>query len=278
MYSCCICETDKFSKPYRIVDGFELSRCYKCGIVYLNERVEPTQFLDDARDDFYLENKKVEYWSFPELYEKYRDIFEDFYSERLSRIIHYRPNAKSMFDIGAGYGFWMKYCKEQGLEVCGIDINEEMVNYGREIFKLDISKAALLDYKFDREYEIYDFCDVLEHLEDPNKELRCLHEVMSSESVLFIQVPDVLGFRIPYGHNLGLPHHLWQFNFQSLRKLLTKNGFRVLVRWHGILGVIGYYEGNKINPFVELKWNLAKRLKIGNRLMVLCEKAVKKPG
>tara|TARA_B100000686_G_scaffold353906_1_gene461443 strand:- start:265 stop:945 length:681 start_codon:yes stop_codon:yes gene_type:complete len=220
--------------------------------------------------------KKVVYWSFPEMHEKHRHVFEHFYAERFDRCKQFYPEMNSQFDVGSGFGFWMDFCKSKGLETAGIDISEPAVNYCREKLKLDSQLSALNDFRFDKQFDLYTCCDVLEHLADPNIELQVLHRAMHKDSLLFIQVPDVVGFKYPYGYNLNLPHHLWQFNYESMNKLLKKNKFTILGSWHGIMGVVGYFERNEASLLMRLKWKLASKFRLGNRLMILCRKQCSK--
>ena len=273
MSTCCICESKGASRDYRVIDGYVLIKCQECGLVYLdNSATDQTAFFKDAAENVDAKDKKVEYWGFPEMYHKYSFVFEEYFGERLSRCMKLKKDIKNMFDIGAGFGFWMNYCRANKLEVKGIDISEEAVKHGRKSLKLDIEKSSLDDFSWGKKYDLYNFCDVLEHLENPNKGLRMIYDAMKPESLLYVQVPDVLGFRIPRNHGLGLPYHRWQFNYRTLRMLLKKNGLEVVKRWSGAQGVIGRYERSEVDLKVKIEWFLAKKLKLGNRLMLICKK------
>lgn len=272
MTVCCICGTNAYSSKYKGVEAYRLLQCGRCGLVYIKDKPDPKEFMHDARAGLNVKSRKVEYWSFPEMYEKYKPVFLNYFAERLKRCSKYNNNIQNMFDIGSGYGFWMDFCRRKGIKVKGIDISEEAVSYARDILKLDVNRCSLKDYPFSEQSDLYNLCDVLEHLEDPNDELRVLYNLMKPSSLLYIQVPDVLGIRIPYNHNLGLPHHIWQFNFSTINKILNKNGFKVLGRWHGVQGIIGCYEKNEVTLFRKISWFIAGHFNLGNRLMVLCRK------
>ncbi len=204
------------------------------------------------------------------MYDKYPFVFNKFFQERLNRCRKYNQDIKTMFDIGAGFGFWMDYCQKSNISVRGIEISQEAIDYSQDRFGLKIDKNLLEEVSFDSGYDLYNLCDVLEHIKAPNKNLQLIHKNMKPNSLLYIQVPDVLGFRIPLNHNLGLPHHIWQFNFKCLRVLLAKNGFKVIGRWQGVQGVIGAYEQKRLNIFTKLSWQIARMFNLGNRLSVLC--------
>ena len=272
---CCICQTGKHSIPYRCDGGHELVRCGACGLIYLNKTSNPLLFFDDARKELESDSKKVEYWGFPEIHSRFPLFFESYFRERLQRCLRYKPGARSIFDIGCGYGFYMAHCRDAGLRTKGIDISREAVSYARDVLKLDAEEGSFYDHLVREYYDMYNCCDVLEHLEDPNKELHKMAEIIGPGSVAYFQVPDVIGLKIPYGHNLGLPHHLWQFNFKTLSRLLEKHGFIVLNKWYGVQGVIGAYVRNEADVFTRLTWHIARACSLGNRLMVLCKKRSK---
>lgn len=272
MTNCCICQTSKFSKRYKKVNSYALLKCKKCGSIYLDSPTDAKKFIADAKSDLNKTNKNIEYWSFPEMFNKYSFVFDGFFTERFSRLLKYNNKIRSVFDIGAGYGLWLDFCRKQGMRVKGVDVSEEATRYAIEVLNLDVEPVSLDKYEFKEKYDVYNLCDVLEHLPDPNRELKMLYKIMDKDSLLYIQVPDVIGIKLPYGHNLGLPHHIWQFNYNVIKKLLEKNGFAILKKWHGVMGIIGNYEKKEVNALLKFKWFLARRLNLGNRLMVLCKK------
>lgn len=275
--SCCICNSNH-KKLYEKVeqDGKEyyLVRCNKCRLVYLNNiHVDQVEFIEDSEKDLDNKNKeKVEYWSFPNLFEKHKPVFLKFFKERITRSRKFNPNIKTMLDVGCGYGFWMDYCNKLGIETQGIDISGEVVEYAKKELNLNASKEDLMDFNPNKKYDLILMFDVVEHLEDPNKALQKYKEMLTESGLLYIQVPDLIGFRIPWNHGYGLPFHLWQFNFESMKRLLRKNGYKVLGRWNGPIGVIGDYEKGKNIFLKEIMWNLTSKFHISPRLQVIAKK------
>ena len=272
--SCCICETDNHNTHYKWVNGYELVKCDECGLVYLDQHELEGDFIESSkRDEKKNDTQKIEYWSFPHLYEKYQDVFNGFFQERYERIYRCNPHAHSLVDIGCGDGFFMNFCSKRGWEAEGIDLSPEAVAYARRQFHLKATLSTLESFTFTKSYDVMILCDVLEHLTDPDSQLKRIHDHMDRHGLLFIQVPNVLGLKIPLNHGYGLPFHLWQFNVKSLTLLLQKNGFRIINYWTGIQGVIGSYERGGPNLKEKCEWYIARRLNIGNRLM-----AIARPG
>jgi 2-polyprenyl-3-methyl-5-hydroxy-6-metoxy-1,4-benzoquinol methylase len=231
-------------------------------------------FIKSAKTDIdkTKDRERVEYWGFPHLYEKYKSIFHGYFNERLQRIMQYNPKMNSMFDVGCGYGYWMKFCQNKGFQVNGLDASKEAISHARTVLDLNAQKTTLEDYRFDRGYDAIVMCDLLEHLSDPNKELKKISQALNKDGIFFVQVPNLLGFKLPPFHGFGLPFHIWQFDKSSLSKLLNKNGFKVLRWWTGVMGVIGVYESGGPSLYQKGTWNLARLLRIGNRLMAVAKK------
>jgi SAM-dependent methyltransferase len=114
-------------------------------MVYIEEFPDRMDFIDDAKVDLdNSEKEKIEYWSFPKLYDKHQEVFDHFFGKRLSQLNkHHQGNISSMLDIGSGYGFWMKFCRDRGIDVYGIDPSKETVDWGREKYGLDMDVGLL---------------------------------------------------------------------------------------------------------------------------------------
>ncbi|MHA1357057.1 MAG: class I SAM-dependent methyltransferase [Candidatus Helarchaeota archaeon] len=136
-----------------------------------------------------------------------------------------------IFEVGCSSGGVLYYFKERGCTVKGIDISEEYMEYGKKKFGLDLSIERLEDVVFERTPDIVIFSDVIEHLQDPNKELVNLRKKINEKTKIYIEVPGIndIGNRfnmdfLDYLQNA----HLYHFTLTSLRNLLEKNGFQMI--------------------------------------------------
>jgi 2-polyprenyl-3-methyl-5-hydroxy-6-metoxy-1,4-benzoquinol methylase len=270
---CCVCDTNKHETFYKEINNYELVRCKGCGLVYLKSEDNDINFINDAQNDLHSsEKEKIEYWSFPDYYENYKMVFELFFEDRLRKIKEFSPKPESMLDIGCGYGFWMKYCKENGLSVHGIDPSQETVDWAVRDYDLNAERTIIEEFVTDKSYDIIVLCDVLEHLRNPLLQLERINGFLKHDGILYIQVPNLLGFKLPFRHGFGLPHHIWQFSIQPLTKLLKKSGFTVVKYHTGVQGVIGAYERGGPSVKELTTWWMARTFKIGNRLQVIARK------
>ncbi len=276
--ACCVCGPRMTSRPYRRIDGFVYRRCKGCGLVFLatDQNVAAAFYRDTTKGDSprLAQDKagrhSIEYWSVPRMFMKHRQVFERFFADRLDRLCQAGYSGGPRLAIGCGYGFFVKFLVDRGLPAAGIDTAAEQVAWARERWGLDLAVSAVEDFVPAAKQEAIVMADVLEHVWDPVAVLRQVRQMLVPEGVLAVQVPNVLRGLVPPGHSWGVPHHLWQFSRRTLGRVLAEAGFRVESWSTGVLGVIGMYERGGPSRRERLYMWLARRLKIGNRLLVLC--------
>jgi|WetSurMetagenome_2_1015567.scaffolds.fasta_scaffold390532_2 2-polyprenyl-3-methyl-5-hydroxy-6-metoxy-1,4-benzoquinol methylase len=76
------------------------------------------------------------------------------------------PSTGSVLDIGCGDGVTCKLLKDKGLEVVGIDSDEDAVTLARSrVLGVKIELASIEDIKLDRNYDYFLAQDSVEHFE-----------------------------------------------------------------------------------------------------------------
>lgn len=267
MLNCSVCEVD--AKLFAFEGDYRLNFCPGCGVIHL-DRVyqDATEFLSDVKNG----EEKLEYWGYPEYFKKYKTVFDYFFESRFEKINQGNPVKGTWFDLGAGFGFWMEFlAREKRIKVSGIEIEKNATEFALTR-KLDVSCEDFLKFASNEHFSVITMCDVLEHLEHPLVALEKCRNLLLDQGLIYIQVPNVIGLKYPYKDQLGLPHHLWQFDPHSLRVLLEKAGFEVVDYWTGVQGVIGHYERNTAHLPRRFLWKLASFFKRGNRLQMLARR------
>ena len=270
--SCCICRESGNSKPFKKAEDYSLLRCNKCKLVFLEEYPKDLfNFLNELD-----QKESLEFWSTPRFFQKYKFVFEKYFSERFQEIGHFTDFSNGILDVGSGYGFWADYLKRKKIDVYGVEVDALACQYAREHFSIPVKNHSFEQFETEKKYSCITMVDVLEHFEKPEEALRKSGELLEDDGVLFIQVPNVLGFKIPNNHGYGLPYHLWQFDFSSLKRLLELEGFVIKFSWTGVQGVIGSMERGEDGPLRRLSWKIAKLINRGNRLHVIAQKVHKR--
>jgi 2-polyprenyl-3-methyl-5-hydroxy-6-metoxy-1,4-benzoquinol methylase len=236
--------------------------------VYLQDiDFDVEDFIKDAQQN---KDAKVEFWSVPNLYDKHQNVFDHFFAQRLSRIEENNLPLKSALDVGIGYGFWANYLNEhRGIKTDGLDIELGAVKYCNETYKLDSLHQSFESFETDKKFDAIFMFDVLEHFVSPQDMLEKAKSMLNDEGFIYIQVPNVLGLKVPFGHGLGLPYHLWQFDHANIKKLFKKVNLEVVQYWTGNQGIIGHYEKGGPSLMRQWYWNIGNFLRRGNRLQVI---------
>lgn len=266
--ACCVCDGN--SSFYKNVDGFDLLRCQGCGLIYMKEvATKAINFLEEVTAQ---ENQgKLEYWGYPEYFTKHKRVFDTFFNERYQRIKAHISLSGPWLDIGSGYGLWQSFLKDRNQVCHGLEIEKNAFDFAKRA-GVDILHVSIENFTTDQKFAVITMCDVLEHVEGPMEVLRKCYDLLIPGGLLYIQVPNVVGFKIPYGDSLGLPHHLWQFDNRTLQQMIANTGFKSVGFWTGVQGVIKYYQQGGPSLLRQLLWNFARWSKRGNRLQLLVKK------
>lgn len=150
-------------------------------------------------------------------------------TDRISKIIKkINPYARSIIEIGCGYGNLLYGLKMEGYEVKGYELSKETAEEAHKIFGLDVEIGSPLEKK-NVKYDVLIIRHVLEHLLEPFNELKGLRNVLKSDGLLILVVPNFnsLSFKFLKKRHKWYdpPAHVYYFNKNSLKSLLTALGF-----------------------------------------------------
>jgi 2-polyprenyl-3-methyl-5-hydroxy-6-metoxy-1,4-benzoquinol methylase len=109
------------------------------------------------------------------------------------------PEGAEVLDVGCGNGVISRSLGEQGFNVRGIDVSEKTIEKARSLNKFsnvrfEVVSAEQLVADGSR-YHAVICSEVLEHLNDPGKLLRVLHQSLHEDGILIVTVPNGNGPR-----------------------------------------------------------------------------------
>jgi len=136
-----------------------------------------------------------------------------------------KPKQGGLFlDIGSGSGFWVEKLSKYDWNCKGIDI------IGKESENNII--GDFLKVPFEKQFEFIRIHGVIEHVNDPEKYIKKVSQLLEKDGELHISTPNSnsLGFKIfkKYWVGLEVPRHIQVFNNQNLAQLLKKHGLEVV--------------------------------------------------
>lgn len=139
-----------------------------------------------------------------------------------------------VLEVGSGFGDILIYLQSRGCRVTGTDLSASAVSKARE-YGIDVRLGHLADMGFpDASFDVAIMSHSLEHVPDPDTELRELARVLAPGGQLHIAVPNGQAVRlgtdgVEWMH-LSHPFHFWFFDPASLVAMVRRHGFEPVSR------------------------------------------------
>ena len=223
---CRVCgakETPHYAKK----NGFDLYKCPHCGLIFVwpvpdtTKRIYDQEYFSGARFGHGYVDYDVDKQAMKPTFAKYIEMLEKFLGRR-----------GFLLDIGAATGFFINMAKQRGWQVAGVEISEFAAAKGREK-GLDVRAGTLATTGFsDNSFDAVSMLDVIEHVPDPEAELKLIHKALKPGGLLLINNPDagswyakIMG---PRWHAVIPPEHLVLFNKKNLPMLLRGCGYEIV--------------------------------------------------
>jgi len=185
--------------------------------------------------------------------DEYHDYIQDKkglelnFSKRIKNLKPYLKKDITCIELGCCYGFFLNLLRPHVKKVVGYDITKEGIEYTKKEFLIEAYCDSFLNYK-GIPVDLIVMWDVIEHLDKPADYLTTIHKNLKKGGHLALTTGDIgsMMARIQ-GKKWRLIHpptHLFYFNKESITKLLTVKGFKVLsIKYYPIFrnfGSVGY--------------------------------------
>ena len=220
---CMLCGGTSFHLIYR-KKIWQYHRCRQCGLVSLYPRPSNEELLQAYHAYLPVDLHEIACWS------RMIAPVVDFSAEMLCR--RYKTKDPRLLDIGCGYGFFLKKIEQHGWQVEGIEVSRPGREYARKklglrIHSNPIEKIAFPEKCFDAVTLFY----VIEHVHDPKGLLKEVHRILKPGGMVVLRWPHstpvvkVLG---PFSKRYDVyhtPYHLYDFNPETMKRLLLEAGF-----------------------------------------------------
>jgi len=214
---------------------FRLVECSECGLWYVNPRnlTEAGRFYREVVAASQLERWVEEQGEHKQLVLKKLLDFADGY------LGSKRVKDRRLLDVGCGVGWFLDYARGRGYQVYGAELATPEAEFARNRFGVEVFDGPLEASPFpDGYFQVITLNDVLEHLPDPLGTLRVVYRKLQPRGLLILRSANgqfaLLKARVyaklfPRRQYLLHPNeHLFQFTAQTMRRVLSEAGFRVL--------------------------------------------------
>jgi 2-polyprenyl-3-methyl-5-hydroxy-6-metoxy-1,4-benzoquinol methylase len=164
----------------------------------------------------------------------YNENWENIYNN-IKKYLNINTNTdQSILDVGCGWGLALEFFKKKGFDCYGFDPAPEAVEYVKKR-NINIKLAGIegMNVFKKNDFNVVTLFNVLEHLPDPEKTINQIHNILSDNSILIIDVPNEFNdFQLAGQKTNNLdewwvcpPNHLNYFSYDSMKKLLELNNF-----------------------------------------------------
>ena len=232
---CNLCSADDAKQLYHI-DGFNLVRCRRCGLIYVNPRLVKKEVEKIYTAPEYFHNPKFydfdgSLYGYAEYVSERVEIEKSF--EKIAQRLETHKSPGRLFEVGCGLGYFLDVARQRGWEGTGIEVSQFAVRYahrlGLNVLCGSFEDQLLPPLAFDAGVLL----DVIEHLHDPSSALHVAHRFLKQGGILVIGTPNAGS---PISRMLGarwedirrVKEHLHLFSERTLTQLLAKAGFRVV--------------------------------------------------
>jgi SAM-dependent methyltransferase len=200
-----------------------LRRCADCGFTLLVGDVDP-----DLYGDRYFET----YAGGDYLAHEARRRRES--RLRLRLLARVAPPPGRLLEVGAAAGFFLDEARTAGYDGKGVEPNPAMAAFARARLRLDVRTGTLGETALDPgSFDAVCAFHVLEHIDRPLEAARSIHGALRPGGHLLVEVPNAESAtarrRGAHWPPLDLPHHVGHHGPRSLRTLLERAGFQVLL-------------------------------------------------
>lgn len=229
----CICGGPKGNvEPVGEKDGREVVKCLECGTIR-------TLYIPDDYGALYTEGNT--YHQGREGHIAYTNRFQHDYAVAEQRILRHL-GAFRLLDVGCANGGWVKATNDLGIDSEGLELNPDMADWAKFATGRPIHTSwSTITGGFD----MITYHDVIEHVEDPIKEVTHVKKYLKPGGTLVLDTPDVEDPRFKTDgmnwRHMKPQEHLFFFSEKDLRTILFSTGFENLVFERPILGKLVVY-------------------------------------
>ncbi len=144
--------------------------------------------------------------------------------KRIQNLIDFKGD---VLDAGSSSGEFVYLLKTKKMGAFGLEANEGYSYFGKKELDIEVSTGSFSKFQAVRDFDAITMFHVLEHIENPIRDLMHLTGFLKQGGHLIIEVPNILYPNMAF-RNKWHPGHLFSFCKNTLSKLAQKISMEVI--------------------------------------------------
>lgn len=214
---------------YLVKNGYTIFECKKSGRRFLEIKDTGNHVKEVYSDDYFFEGKQ----GYPN-YLNEKDILLN-YGINYAKIVSKYANPGKVLDVGCAAGFILKGFEQSGWDCYGLEPNETMATYGRDILNLNIVTGDLESFQStEKKFDLVNMIQVIGHLYDVDKALLKVNDLLKEGGTVIVESWDmnstfakIMG---KYWHEYSPPSVVNWFSDNTLTQLFKYYGFSLVAK------------------------------------------------
>ena len=226
--ACPVCEATQLELHLDVKDWmitkevFTIQKCTSCGFHFTNPIPSEDAIGAYYKSEDYVSHSSTNKGLVNKLYNLVRTIT---LSKKVSLIRAY-AKGNSILDIGSGTGHFLNACKQNGLDVQGLEPDNDARAFAKDNFDVDLEPLDnLLAIESDSK-DVITMWHVLEHVYHLKRDIGQITRVLKQDGALFIAVPNMNSYDAKvykeYWAAYDVPRHLYHFQEDTIKQLFSQ--------------------------------------------------------
>ncbi|KAA9039307.1 class I SAM-dependent methyltransferase [Ginsengibacter hankyongi] len=220
--NCPVCNNSKNEIRF-LKNGYRILHCLECDHLFTDFVPTPNEVEQIYSDDYFFKGGAG--------YDDYtleKDMLikrGEYYAGKINKFMR----AGEVLDIGAAAGFLLKGFENKGWKGTGIEPNNSMVEYGKNVVGVNIRKGTVETIELEHKFDLIILVQVVAHIYDLQNSIDKIYNLLKPNGKVLIETwdKDSITARI-FGknwHEYSPPSTLNYFSKKTLNQLISQHNF-----------------------------------------------------
>ncbi len=146
---------------------------------------------------------------------------------RVKRCLKYLNKNNLIFDVGCGLSVFLFELKKKGFKVSGLEPDKNLFLHSKNMIKKNIFNKSIEKFKLKKtkKFDFISLNKVLEHIPYPENTIKRIKNILKSNGIFYIEVPDQRAVKFGKNREELMIEHLHVFSKKSLQNLMIRKNF-----------------------------------------------------